>query len=88
MSANRPQQLSYHALVLPRLSGKKGHDRKDAQMKKTIMLLKKIGLGRVKKAEDDTSFDKRLKKVNRTRVVNHHGLGGPVFKSRQPETEA
>jgi hypothetical protein len=57
-------------------------------MKKTIMLLKKIGLGRVKKAEDDTSFDKRLKKVNRTRVVNHHGLGGPVFKSRQPETEA
>lgn len=56
-------------------------------MKKTIMLLKKIGLGRVKRAEDDTSFDKRLKKVNRTRVVNHHGLGGPVFKSRQPETE-
>lgn len=57
-------------------------------MKKTITLLKKIGLGRVKKDEDETSFEKRLKKVNRTRVVNHHGLGGPVFKSRQSETEA
>ena len=57
-------------------------------MKKTITLLKKIGLGRVKKNEDETSFEKRLKKVNRTRVVNHHGLGGPVFKSRQSETEA
>ncbi len=57
-------------------------------MKKTIMLLKKIGLGRVRKAELDSPFEKRLKKVNRTRVVNHHGLGGPVFKSRQSETEA
>jgi hypothetical protein len=57
-------------------------------MKKTITLLKKIGLGRVKKAEDETSFEKRLKKVNRTLVVNHRGLGGPVFKSRPSETEA
>ncbi len=57
-------------------------------MKKTIMLLKKIGLGRVKKAELDSPFEKRLKKVNWTRVVNHYGLGGPVFKSRQSETEA
>ena len=57
-------------------------------MKKTMMLLKKIGLGRVRKAEEETTFDKRLKKVNRTRVVNHVGLGGPVFKSRSAETEA
>ena len=56
-------------------------------MKKTIKLLKKIGLGRVRKAEEETTFDKRLKKVNRTRVVNHVGLGGPVFKSRSAETE-
>jgi hypothetical protein len=59
-----------------------------AQMKKTIMLLKKIGLGRVKRAEVDEPFEKRLKKVNRTLVVNHRGLGGPVFRSRQSETEA
>jgi hypothetical protein len=57
-------------------------------MKKTIKLLKKIGLGRVKQAEEDNAFEKRLNKVNRTRVVNHHGLGGPVFRSRQSETEA
>ena len=57
-------------------------------MKKTIMLLKKMGLGRVRKADEDSPFDKRLKKVTRIRVVNQHGLGGPVFKSRQPETEA
>jgi hypothetical protein len=56
-------------------------------MKKTIMLLKKFGLGRVKKAEVDTPFEKRLKKVNRTLVVNHRGLGGSVFKSRSAETE-
>lgn len=56
-------------------------------MKKTIKLLKKIGLGRVRKAEEETTFDKRLKKVNRTRVVNHVGLGGPVFKSRSAEQE-
>ncbi|WP_333815224.1 hypothetical protein [Tabrizicola sp.] len=57
-------------------------------MKKTIMLLKKFGLGRVKRAEVDEPFEKRLKKVNRTLVVNHRGLGGPVFKSRSAETEA
>ncbi len=56
-------------------------------MKKTIMLLKKFGLGRVKKAEVDSPFEKRLKKVNRTLVVNHRGLGGPVFRSRSAETE-
>ena len=56
-------------------------------MKKTIMLLKKFGLGRVKKAEVDEPFEKRLKKVNRTLVVNHRGLGGPVFRSRSAETE-
>lgn len=60
---------------------------KDVPMKKTIKLLKKIGLGRARKAEDDSSFDKRLKKVNRTRIVNHVGLGGPVFRSRSAETE-
>jgi hypothetical protein len=56
-------------------------------MKKTIKLLKKIGLGRARKAEEETTFDKRLKKVNRNRIVNHIGLGGPVFKSRSAETE-
>jgi hypothetical protein len=56
-------------------------------MNKTIRILKKLGLGRTRKAEADTPFDKRLKKVTRIRVVNQHGLGGPVFKSRQPESE-
>jgi hypothetical protein len=59
-------------------------------MKKTIKLLEKIGIYRPKTEEDQelTPFDKRLKKVNRARVVNQQGLGGPVFKSRQSETEA
>jgi hypothetical protein len=58
-------------------------------MKKTLKLLQKIGLGKGKSAEDEQDqFDKRLKKVNRARVVNQVGLGGPVFKSRQSETEA
>lgn len=57
-------------------------------MKKAIMLLKKMGLGRVRKAEIETPFEKRLKKVNRTRVVNQQGLGGPVFRSRPSESEA
>ena len=56
-------------------------------MKKTIKLLKEIGLGRVRKSEAETTFDKRLKKVNRTRIVNHVGLGGPVFKNRSAEPE-
>ena len=56
-------------------------------MDKTIRILKKLGLGRVRKAEEDSPFEKRLKKVTRIRVVNQQGLGGPVFKSRQPETE-
>ena len=56
-------------------------------MNKAIRILKKLGLGRTRKTEADTPFDKRLKKVTRIRVVNQHGLGGPVFKSRQPETE-
>jgi hypothetical protein len=59
-------------------------------MKKTIQLLQKIGLSRPKPETEDelTPFDKRLKMVNRARVVNQQGLGGPVFKSRPPETEA
>jgi hypothetical protein len=57
-------------------------------MKKTMHILKKLGLGRVKKADDESPFEKRLKKVNRSRVVNQHGLGGPVFKNRSTETEA
>ncbi len=56
-------------------------------MKKTIKLLKKIGLGRARKVDEDTTFDKRLKKVNRTRIVNQAGLGGPVFRSRSAEPE-
>jgi hypothetical protein len=58
-------------------------------MKKTLKLLQKIGIYRPK-AEDQeelTPFDRRLKKVNRARVVNQQGLGGPVFKSRPSETE-
>lgn len=58
-------------------------------MKKTIALLKKIGVLRPKTDEEELSpFEKRLKKVNRARVVNQQGLGGPVFKSRQSEPEA
>ena len=60
-------------------------------MKKTISLLQKMGLTRPKQTEDDddlSQFDKRLKMVNRARVVNQVGLGGPVFKSRQTESEA
>ncbi len=59
-------------------------------MKKTIKLLQKIGIGRPKPDETEeelSPFDKRLKKVNRARVVNQVGLGGPVFKSRSSETE-
>ena len=60
-------------------------------MKKTISLLQKLGLTRPKQTDDDvdlSQFDKRLKMVNRARVVNQIGLGGPVFKSRQSESEA
>jgi hypothetical protein len=58
-------------------------------MKETVKLLQKIGLYRPKAESEEelTPFDKRLKMVNRARVVNQHGLGGPVFKSRQSETE-
>ena len=57
-------------------------------MKKMIKLLRKIRMPRFKSDEKDAmAFDKRMKKVNRARVVNQAGLGGPVFKSRQSETE-
>jgi hypothetical protein len=57
-------------------------------MKKMIKLLRKVRLPRLKSDEKDAeAFDKRLKKVNRARVVNQAGLGGPVFKSRQSEPE-
>ncbi len=60
-------------------------------MKKTISLLQKIGLSRPKLTEKDaelSAFDKRLKMVNRARLVNHAGLGGPVFRIRRTESEA
>lgn len=58
-------------------------------MEKALNLLRKIGLTKDKTEEEELSvFDKRLKKVNRARVVNQVGLGGPVFKSRQSESEA
>ncbi|MDX5349858.1 MAG: hypothetical protein LPJ95_04020 [Paracoccaceae bacterium] len=58
-------------------------------MKKALSLLQKIGLTKDRTEEEELSvFDKRLKKVNRARVVNQVGLGGPVFKSRQSESEA
>ncbi|HMS94624.1 MAG: hypothetical protein JNN02_01610 [Tabrizicola sp.] len=59
-------------------------------MKKTISLLQKLGLTRPSNPEDDVElnqFDKRLKMVNRARVVNQAGLGGPVFRIRQTESE-
>lgn len=60
-------------------------------MKKKLSLLQKMGLSRPK-ADDDredlSPFEKRLKMVNRARVVNQAGLGGPVFKSRPSESEA
>lgn len=58
-------------------------------MEKALTLLRKIGLKKDKPEEEELSvFDKRLKKVNRARVVNQAGLGGPVFRSRQSEPEA
>jgi hypothetical protein len=60
-------------------------------MKTTIKILQKIGIVRPKttaEGEELSPFDKRLKKVNRARVVNQAGLGGPVFKSRSTEPEA
>lgn len=60
-------------------------------MKKKPSLLQKMGLSRPKTPddrEDLSPFEKRLKMVNRARLVNQPGLGGPVFKNRQSETEA
>jgi len=58
-------------------------------MKKAITLLRKIRLPRLKSDEKDSeAFDRRMKKVNRARMVNQVGLGGPVFRNRQSETEA
>lgn len=58
-------------------------------MKKTLTLLQKFGLLRRKTdAEALTQFERRLKKVNRARLVNQQGLGGPVFRSRPSEPEA
>lgn len=59
-------------------------------MKKKPNLLQRIGLSRPKQTEDEvemTPFEKRLKMVNRARVVNQAGLGGPVFKIRQSQSE-
>jgi len=59
-------------------------------MKKKLTWLQKLGLSRPKQTqevEELDPFDKRLKKVNRARVVNQAGLGGPVFKSRQSQSE-
>jgi hypothetical protein len=60
-------------------------------MKKKLSLLQKMGITRPKPATEEeplSPFEKRLKMVNRARVVNHAGLGGPVFKSRPSQTEA
>jgi len=59
-------------------------------MKAKLSLLQKMGISRPKPTDEDdglTPFEKRLKMVNRARVVNQAGLGGPVFRSRQSETE-
>lgn len=60
-------------------------------MKKSINLLQKIGLTRPRLAEDDANlnpFDRRLKMVNRTLVVNPPTLGVSVFRSRPSAQEA
>lgn len=59
-------------------------------MKRIIGLLQSMGMFRPKSADDTDKksiFEHRLKKVNRARLVNQVGLGGPVFKSRQSETD-
>jgi hypothetical protein len=56
-------------------------------MKKAIKLLRRLRSRLKMTAKDSEAFNKRLKKVNRARVVNQIGLGGPVFKSRESETE-
>jgi hypothetical protein len=56
-------------------------------MKKAIKLLRKLKARLKVTTKDSEVFNKRLKKVNRARVVNQIGLGGPVFKSRESETE-
>ena len=57
-------------------------------MKKTIRLLQKLTTSRPKPEAEGDAFNKRLKKVNRARVVNQQGLSGPVFKSRPLSEEA
>jgi hypothetical protein len=60
-------------------------------MKKKLNLLQKMGIARPRHTEEEvemTPFEKRLKMVNRARVVNQVGLGGPVFKIRQSQSEA
>jgi hypothetical protein len=56
-------------------------------MKKAIKLLRRLKARLKVTTKDSEVFNKRLKKVNRARVVNQIGLGGPVFKSRESETE-
>jgi len=60
-------------------------------MKPNLTLLQKIGRERPKPADEEEPlgpFERRLKMVNRARVVNQVNLGGPVFRSRPSETEA
>lgn len=60
-------------------------------MIKKLNLLQKMGIARPKQTEGEgeiTPFEKRLKMVNRARVVNQVGLGGPVFKIPQSQSEA
>jgi hypothetical protein len=60
-------------------------------MKKKLSLLQKMAVARPKAPEDEddlSQFEKRLKMVNRARIVNSIGLGGPVFKARESESEA
>ncbi|MDM7932661.1 hypothetical protein [Tabrizicola sp.] len=59
-------------------------------MKNKWNLLQKMGLSRPKPTEQVETldpFEKRLKMVNRARVVNQAGLGKPVFRNRQSPTE-
>ncbi|MBA3910050.1 MAG: hypothetical protein C0524_09205 [Rhodobacter sp.] len=60
-------------------------------MKKKLTLLQRMGFTRPKPTDEEeqlTPFEKRLKMVNRARMVNQAGLGGPVFRNRQSRKES
>jgi len=77
------------ATVLPLFGRKVEKNQRCCDMTKKTSLLQKMGIARPKTDEDDevSAFEKRLKMVNRARVVNKVGLGGPVFKIPASDSE-